>query len=75
MEFIPHGCHDIGVIRPEHPHFASDDFLNGTATELPFNHESQKESICFKNDSTLYITDEKSHGGGGNLYEFDLGKR
>ncbi len=52
--------------------FKGDDFLNGTPTELPFEHESQKEGVCFKNNSTLYITDEYSHGSGGNLYEFDL---
>ena len=39
---------------------------------LEFNHDSQKEGVCFKNDSTLYITDEKSHGKGGNLYELKI---
>lgn len=48
------------------------DFFSGTATELSFNHNSQKESICFKDDNTLYITDEKAHGIEGNLYEFSL---
>jgi hypothetical protein len=52
--------------------FKDDDFFSGTVKEYPFNHESQKESVCFKNDSTLYIADETSHGKGGNLYEFDL---
>lgn len=52
--------------------FKDDNFLNGKATELPFNHISQKESICFKDNNTLYITDEKAHGDGGKLYEFKL---
>ncbi len=52
--------------------FKSDDFLNGTVIEFPFDHVSQKEGICFKDSTTLYITDEKSHGSGGNLYEFSL---
>lgn len=52
--------------------FKGDDFLNGTVKELQFEHQSQKESISFKDNSTLYITDERSHGIGGNLYEFSI---
>jgi len=50
--------------------FKGDDFFSGKVTQLPLNHKSQKESVCFKDDNTLYITDERSHGKGGNLYEF-----
>lgn len=53
--------------------FKGDDFFNGTSTEIPLNGRiSQKESICFKNNNTLYITDEKAHGSDGNLYQFHL---
>jgi len=52
--------------------FKGDDFFNGNINQLPFDHSSQKESVCFKNDSTLYITDEKGHSLGGNLYEFNF---
>lgn len=52
--------------------FKGSDFFSGTATELKLNNTSQKEGICFKNDSTLYITDEKAHGSEGVLYEFKL---
>jgi len=52
--------------------FKGDDFFNGNISQLVFDHSSQKESVCFKNDSTLYITDEKGHGLGGNLYKFKL---
>ena len=52
--------------------YKGDDFLNGMVTELPLDHQSQKEGICFKNNSTLYITDEKAHGEGEKLYEFKL---
>jgi len=52
--------------------FEDDDFFSGKATQLPFNHTSQKEGVCFKNNNTLYITDEYSHGKGGNLYEFSF---
>lgn len=50
--------------------FKGSDFLGGIATEFPLNHVSQKESICFKDKKTVYITDEKAHGLDGNLYEF-----
>ena len=52
--------------------FKKDNFFNGTATENPLNYVSQKEGICFKNKNTFYITDEKAHGKGGNLYEYGL---
>ncbi len=52
--------------------FTSDDFFNGTFKQYDFKNESQKESICFKDKNTVYITDEKAHGEGGNLYEFKL---
>ena len=52
--------------------FKNDDFFKGDIRVLEFNHDSQKEGVCFKNDSTLYITDEKSHGKGGNLYELKI---
>lgn len=52
--------------------FKGDDFFSGDLTEIPFKEYSQKEGICFKNKTTLYITDEKAHGVGGNLYELAL---
>ena len=39
---------------------------------LEFNHTSQKEGVCFKDENTLYITDEKARGEGGNLYELKI---
>lgn len=50
--------------------FETDNFFNGTVVQYDLGHRSQKEAICFKTDSLLYITDERSHGGGGNLYKF-----
>ena len=52
--------------------FTTDNFLSGDALEYPFNYESQKEGVSFKDKSTLYITDEKAHGSAGNLYEFSI---
>ena len=52
--------------------FKGDDFFKGTVKEIPLKHRSQKEAICFKDQNTLLITDEKAHGSGGNLYELQL---
>lgn len=52
--------------------FEGDKFFKGNVEELKFEHSSQKEGICFKNDHTVYITDEKNKSEGGNLYTFSL---
>ena len=52
--------------------FKGDDFFNGTIEEIKFDHNSQKEGICFVNNSTVYITDERNNGEGGNLYLFSI---
>lgn len=54
--------------------FISDDFLNGSFIEINLKHTSQKEAIAFKDNSTVWITDEKDGITGGNLYEFKLPK-
>lgn len=48
--------------------FQGDDFFSGTSRNIPFTFESQKESVCFKNDNTVYIADERGKGTGRNLY-------
>ena len=52
--------------------FEDDNFFNGKITQLPLDHQSQKEGVCFKDNNTLYITDERAPGKGGNLYKFNL---
>ncbi len=52
--------------------FKDDDFFSGVVKEYSFNHISQKEGVAFKNNNTLFITDEKAHLKGGNLYEFSI---
>jgi len=52
--------------------FKGDDFFSGKVIQLPLNHRSQKEGVCFKDNNTLYITDERAHGKGRNLYEFEF---
>ncbi len=54
--------------------FIGDDLFNGTIEKIKLNHFSQKEGICFKNDSTLLIVDEKRKNTKGKLYEFSLPK-
>lgn len=52
--------------------------LNGTKffasnyKRYEFEYASQKESVAFKNDSTLYIADEYLGVKGGNVYEFNI---
>ena len=52
--------------------FKNDDFFSGNIEELPFDHNSQKEGICFKNEAMVYITDERNGDEGGNIYSFKL---
>lgn len=52
--------------------FKQDHFLEGKQTVLELNDFSQKEALCFKNNQTLIIADEKSKKIGGNVYEFRL---
>jgi hypothetical protein len=52
--------------------FKGDKFLSGKVTTINLIHRSQKESITFKDNQTLLITDERSYGVGGNLYELKI---
>ena len=52
--------------------FENDNFFSGKIKKHDLDHRSQKESICFKNNNTIYIADEYAAGTGGNLYEFTL---
>ncbi len=52
--------------------FKADNFFSGTIEKLDFNHNSQKEGICFKTNSSVIITDERKGSEGGNIYSFKL---
>lgn len=52
--------------------FESDHFLEGKLTRIDLGFSSQKEAIDFKDNNTLYISDERSHTQGGNLYEMKI---
>ncbi|MGO4821359.1 MULTISPECIES: hypothetical protein [unclassified Flavobacterium] len=48
--------------------FKNDSFLSGNVKELDLGHNSQKEAVCFKDNSSLFIADEKTKNIGGNVY-------
>jgi len=48
------------------------DFFNSKVKRYTFSYDSQKESVEFKTDSTLFIADEYLGTEGGNLYSFDI---
>lgn len=52
--------------------FKGDAFFEGTITQVPFDHNSQKEGICFKTNTSVLITDEYKKNDGGNIYELGL---
>lgn len=52
--------------------FTWDDFTKGNMQEIDLGARSQLESVCFLNDDTLLISDEKSHSEGGNLYTYSI---
>lgn len=54
------------------PDYKEDNFLSGNVKKIELEHRTQKEGLCFKDNYTLLITDEKAHGVGGNLYELKV---
>lgn len=53
--------------------FKKDQFLSGEVTAVKLNHFSQKEGLCFKNNSTILISDERDKKlGGGYVYTLGL---
>ncbi len=57
-------------------HFSGTNFLQGEVQIFPLSDFSQKEGVCFANDSMLYISDEyfSALKVGGNLYKVHLPK-
>ncbi len=52
--------------------FANGNFSNAVMQQFEID-SSQKEGICFLNDTAIYITDEGVPGNAGNLYFTSLG--
>ena len=54
--------------------FKSNNFFKGDIKEIKFEHNSQKEGICFKNNSTVYISDERGNNNASYIYAIDINK-
>ncbi|MEL0643825.1 hypothetical protein V6251_05490 [Olleya sp. Ti.3.14] len=52
--------------------FKFDAFFDGNVESISLNHDSQKEGICFINNTSIYITDEDSGKEDNNIYKFKL---
>jgi len=52
--------------------FDGERFFSGNIKTYDLGYNSQKEGVSFKNDSTLYLVDERRAQTGGNFYEFSL---
>jgi hypothetical protein len=52
--------------------FEGDDFLNGKLQTIDTGATTQLESICFKNEKTLLLSDEERGKTGQNLYTYTL---
>lgn len=52
--------------------FKEDLFFEGSIKSFEFNHNSQKEGVCFISDSLVYISDERNKSEGGNIYGFHI---
>jgi hypothetical protein len=53
--------------------FTENDFNNSKIQKIPFNSNTQKEGLVYKNDKTFWIADEKGKNkDGGNVYEFTV---
>ena len=52
--------------------FSLNGIFEGNVKAYEFDYNSQNEGLCIKNDSTLYITDERNKSHGGNLYAFKI---
>ncbi len=66
----------IALLTRDHVYLLGDIAKNGianaTVKKIKLHHNSQKEGICFKNDTTLLITDEKTGKKKATLYEYSL---
>jgi len=52
--------------------FSNDNFSDGKLTEIDLGVRTQLESVCFKANKTLLLSDEVRGGQGGNLYSYEL---
>jgi hypothetical protein len=55
-----------------YPDFKDAKSVKSVNKKIKFATYTQRESVTFKNNNTLFISDEKTKNVGGNLYEYDL---
>lgn len=60
----------VFVMSPFDPKNMDDDKI----TKYKLDYRSQKEAVTFKDESTLWIADEKGNASDGNLYEYKIPK-
>ena len=54
--------------------FTFDDFTKGNMKEIDLGVRTQLESVCFLDENTLLLSDEKRANTGGNLYSLKMPK-
>ena len=64
------GCGILWVITD----FSKDNLSSGSIQEIDLGVRTQLESVCFKDNNTLLLSDERKKSSGGNLYSFTLTK-
>jgi len=52
--------------------FEFDDFSKGDIHQIDLGLRTQLEAVCFKNQTTLLLSDERAQTTGNNLYEFRI---
>jgi len=52
--------------------FKGSDFLKANVRQVDLGSNTQLEGVCFKDNSTLYLVDERDKHTGGKLYEMKL---
>ncbi|GGZ79989.1 hypothetical protein [Algibacter mikhailovii] len=52
--------------------FLSENFFEGDIEKHDFNHSSQKEGICFKDEHTVYISDERNKANVSYIYSYQF---
>lgn len=52
--------------------FSMDDLPKATINEIDLGIRTQLESVCFTDNNSLLLSDEKREGTGGNLYAYSL---
>lgn len=52
--------------------YVDDDFFGGKSEKIHLDYSSQKESVYFKNEHTLIISEESRRGKGGNIYSLKI---